>query len=144
MNDTTRRCFIVGLDGSQYSLKGLDLAAEYGASRSTPIIGIYVRHHPSALAASTVAAGAHRLALDALANDIETDMLLHLANYPGSWKFETRDGDPAHKLIEAATDHGAKLVVVGHRGHNPITELLIGSVAAALVRNSPVSMLLAR
>lgn len=45
-------------------------------------------------------------------------------------------GDARSTLLETAHDHGADLLVIGSRGLGPITRLLLGSVATALVAHS--------
>lgn len=53
-------------------------------------------------------------------------------------------GRPDVKLVDAAKDANAGLIVMGAYGRNRITDYFIGSNAAAVVRTSPVPVLLAR
>lgn len=53
-------------------------------------------------------------------------------------------GRPDVKLVDAARDANAGLIVIGAFGRNRITDYFIGSNAAAVVRTSPVPVLLAR
>ena len=53
-------------------------------------------------------------------------------------------GRPDVKIIDAAKDVGAGLIVMGAFGRNRITEYFLGSNAAAVVRTSPIAVLLAR
>ncbi|MFT5441115.1 MAG: nucleotide-binding universal stress UspA family protein [Myxococcota bacterium] len=53
-------------------------------------------------------------------------------------------GRPDVKLVDAAKDANAGLIVMGAYGRNRITDYFIGSNAAAVVRTSPVAVLLAR
>ena len=53
-------------------------------------------------------------------------------------------GRPDVKLVDAAQDANAGLIVIGAFGRNRITDYFIGSNAAAVVRTSPVPVLLAR
>ena len=144
MNANAHGPFVVGIDGSDCAIAALDAAVELGAPTAAPIVAVFVRHHPGTLAASTVATAAHHLALESVTNDIEAELLTRLADYPGQWRFDAREGDPEHQLIEAAEQHGARMVIVGHRGHNPVTERFAGSVAAGLVHHCPISVLVAR
>ncbi len=53
-------------------------------------------------------------------------------------------GRPEMKIVECAKTAGAGLIVMGAYGRNRITEYFMGSNAAAVVRSSPVAVLLAR
>jgi nucleotide-binding universal stress UspA family protein len=46
------------------------------------------------------------------------------------------EGDARSALLEIAGDRDADLLVVGSRGHGPISKLLLGSVASSLVQHS--------
>lgn len=53
-------------------------------------------------------------------------------------------GRPDTKIVETAAAQGAGLIVMGAYGRNRITDYFLGSNAAAVVRTSPVAVLLAR
>ena len=53
-------------------------------------------------------------------------------------------GDPADIAIAAARAHGAALIVVGSHGRTGIKRFLLGSVAERIVRDAPISVLVAR
>ncbi len=53
-------------------------------------------------------------------------------------------GRPDVKSVDAAREAGAGLIVMGAYGRNRITEYFLGSNAAAVVRTSPIAVLLAR
>ena len=53
-------------------------------------------------------------------------------------------GRPDVKLVDAARDAGAGLIIMGAFGRNRITDFFTGSNAAAVARTSPVAVLLAR
>ena len=44
-----------------------------------------------------------------------------------------RGAQPAHEIADLAEDIGADLIVVGTRGHEPLTGLLLGSVTQRLL-----------
>jgi nucleotide-binding universal stress UspA family protein len=52
------------------------------------------------------------------------------------------DGDPAHRLLEAAADWDADLIVVGSRGQSGLERLLVGSVARAVLYHASCSVLI--
>lgn len=51
-------------------------------------------------------------------------------------------GDPARELLNAATREDAALVIIGKRGTTPISDLLLGSTAATVARESRQPVLL--
>lgn len=53
-------------------------------------------------------------------------------------------GRPADTVVRVANDEGCDLIVVGHRGHNPLEELLIGSVAKQVMDHAHCSVLVVR
>lgn len=52
------------------------------------------------------------------------------------------DGNPAHRLVEAAAKWDADLIVVGHHGHNGLEQLFVGSVARSVLYHAPCSVLI--
>jgi nucleotide-binding universal stress UspA family protein len=52
-----------------------------------------------------------------------------------------QDGNPAHRLVEAAADWEADLIVVGTHGHGGLGPI-VGSVARAVLYHAPCSVLL--
>ncbi|MEN8183093.1 MAG: universal stress protein [Myxococcota bacterium] len=53
-------------------------------------------------------------------------------------------GRPDVKIIDAAKEAGASLIVMGAFGRSRITDYFLGSNSAAVVRTSPIAVLLAR
>jgi nucleotide-binding universal stress UspA family protein len=53
-------------------------------------------------------------------------------------------GRPDVKIIDAAREAGAGLIVMGAFGRSRITEYFMGSNSAAVIRTSPIAVLLAR
>lgn len=52
-------------------------------------------------------------------------------------------GDPAPRILERAADIGASLILMGTRGHGPISSVMLGSVAYKVVHAAalPVTLL---
>lgn len=61
-----------------------------------------------------------------------------------NFKILIKEGNAAKKIIEAAEEEKADLVVMGRRGLSAIEKLFIGSVANQVLRNSPVPLLLTK
>ena len=136
--------FLVGLDDSVESIGALATAARLGTPIEAELVLVFVRHTPPTLAGSPEAWSAHELALDAIAEDIHDRATAQLKEYPGSWELVQRSGDPTAGLIEAARSHDAALIIVGHRGHSELVDLMLGSVASRLVHHSPIAVLVAK
>ena len=56
----------------------------------------------------------------------------------------TAHGDVVASISEAAKSLGAELLVVGSRGHGPLSGAVLGSVSHALVSRSPVPVTIVR
>lgn len=57
---------------------------------------------------------------------------------------ERRVGPAVDRILEAAADAGADLIVVGSRGHGRLRRAILGSVSGALVRKSRVPVVVVR
>jgi nucleotide-binding universal stress UspA family protein len=57
---------------------------------------------------------------------------------------ETGEGDPKVEIVEQATRWGADLIVVGSETERRFRRVLLGSVAAAVVKNASCSVLVLR
>lgn len=57
-------------------------------------------------------------------------------------KKEVDSGEASEKIMDAAIDAGASLVVVGKRGRGMVKEILMGSAANAIMRRSEMPVLL--
>ncbi len=68
----------------------------------------------------------------------------HLSSLRERAPVETRvlEGDPARTIVDVAAREKAGLLVLGKRGHNPLTELLLGSTAERVLRRATVPVLM--
>lgn len=57
---------------------------------------------------------------------------------------DTRFGDPAEEIIQAALEHEADVIVMGSRGRTGLERVLLGSVARNVLTHAPVSVLIVR
>jgi nucleotide-binding universal stress UspA family protein len=57
---------------------------------------------------------------------------------------EVRAGDPATEIVASATQHAIDLIVVGHRGHNRLVWLVLGSAARKVLEAAPCPVLVVR
>ena len=59
------------------------------------------------------------------------------------WRL-AEDKHASEGILQAATEEGADLIVVGSHGRTGIGRMLLGSIAAKVVSQSPVPVLVAR
>jgi nucleotide-binding universal stress UspA family protein len=75
------------------------------------------------------------------------EQLIKLARerIPGTVRYETLviSGDPAERVLDAARDLDADLIVMGTHGRRGLSHLVLGSVAERVVRESPIPVLTA-
>jgi nucleotide-binding universal stress UspA family protein len=55
-----------------------------------------------------------------------------------------REGDPAHTIIDVASENDADMIVVGARGNTGLRRFMLGSVAGKLSHHAPTSLLIVR
>jgi nucleotide-binding universal stress UspA family protein len=63
---------------------------------------------------------------------------------PGQVQLDVRVGDPAEAIAAAGREHTAALVVMATHGRTGLSRMLLGSVAASVVRRGSVPVLLVR
>jgi nucleotide-binding universal stress UspA family protein len=82
------------------------------------------------------------------AEDLEPDWQEFLHNLPLGggllWEKQTREGQAAQTITEAADEIGADLVVTGTHGRSGLAHMLLGSVAEQVLRSTSYSVLTVR
>lgn len=58
--------------------------------------------------------------------------------------FHVRVGHPSEQIVDFAEEMNAELIVMGHRGRNPIARWLVGSVARAVIDHANCPVLVVR
>ena len=142
-NPRTNPMLVVAVDLSPESMYALDLAAAMAAPQRAALRIIHVHHAPPTLsvsAAATVEFEKAETEIDGLVKKAVSD---HLAEFDGEWSLVSRSGNIAHELLAEAEDVDAGLIVVGHRSHGTVRDLLLGSVASNIVHHSRRSVLVA-
>jgi nucleotide-binding universal stress UspA family protein len=133
---------IVGYDGSPPSARALDAAIRLLRGRSGRIDVVYVAHIPGIDMMSADAVGEMQRDFDEIERDLRTSAGEQLRDREERWTFERRQGLIGEALIDAAKDIGAAnpdgivTIVVG--SSSQALHRIVGSAAVALVRHSPV------
>lgn len=142
---------ILGTDGSTHAQLAETVLLRLPLARSAEIIVAAVSPPPAFTAGDPMSGGmigddyAQVIAIERERAEAEANRSAERLRAAGmSAKAITRLGDPAGELIAAAEEYGASLIAVGSHGVGGFMELLLGSVAKALVNKAPCSVLIAR
>jgi nucleotide-binding universal stress UspA family protein len=133
---------VVGYDGSPPSTRALDAAIRLLLGRTGRIDVVYVAHLPGIDMMSADAVGEMQRDFDEIERDLRTSAGQQLSDREERWTFERRQGLIGEALIAAAKDisnanpDGIVTIVVG--SSSQALHRMVGSAAVALVRHSPV------
>jgi nucleotide-binding universal stress UspA family protein len=137
------KTILIATDGSAPAGQALDVAIDIakqtGATLQVlsvrpPVVGGRAGAGPAILEVEELTGAEHiSEAGAALAREAGVDATAHTAH-----------GDVVDAIADAATVFGADMLVVGSRGHGPLTGAVLGSVSHALVRRSPVPVTIVR
>ncbi len=135
---------VVGVDGSDESWAGYQAALDLAKATGASIVAVHVEYLS---AWATFGLGATLGDVFEADEKVRTELTDEAQRRGESHDVEVevmvRKGRPANEITAVATDVGADLVVVGHRGHGGATSWL-GSVATEVVHRAPCSVLVAR
>jgi nucleotide-binding universal stress UspA family protein/nitrite reductase/ring-hydroxylating ferredoxin subunit len=122
--DGEYRHVLIGTDGSatatEAARKGVELARASGAAVTFVLVG------------------------DPLVGAVVLEDAARSAEGIAEVRTRTEEGDPAERLVEAASDTGADLVVVGNKGMAGPRRYLLGSIPSRVAHGSPVDVLVAK
>jgi nucleotide-binding universal stress UspA family protein len=133
---------LVAYYGSPSSLKAVSFAMELAEASAAQIKLLVVAQLPEppskAESSAKIRLTTERFA-DAFAH-IKTEGRSHGID------IETKvvEGDPANEIVQQAADERSDLIIMGHRGHNPLKEWLLGSTSKRVVTHAPCSVTIVR
>lgn len=141
---------VIATDGSDPSMHAAQLAVELARTHSAALLVVYVVEpypflglgdiSPDGFVAYTAAA--KQVAEQALA---QVAALCQDGGKPVALQTRLLEGNtPAHAIVQCAQAEGADLVVLGTHGRNAIERLLLGSVAARVVAQATMPVLVTR
>ena len=143
--DTAREVVVVGVDGSAESIAALRWASRYAAAAGAQVRAVHAWHYRAALG---VTEGRTPQSVTAdVEQRIHGELAAAVAQVypdPDDRRVETllRYGHPVEVLIDESKN--ADLLVVGHRGHNAFTGMLVGSVSIHCVTNAACPVVVVR
>lgn len=139
---------LVGLDGSEYSLKALEFAIDLAKKYSSQLVLVHVVMR-QIYAINPPEAGI--LAGTAIVRELEAEGKAILAKGEETVKAQglpvqarLRQGVPAEELLRAATDEKADLIVLGSRGLSQVKAFLLGSVSDKVSHHAKCPTLIVR
>lgn len=137
---------VVGLDGSEASLRAADAAAD--AARRHDLRLVLACVVPWSPYSFTTAEENERRSIDKerevqAAHDRVLDPVLERLSADGDVEVEglVRHGHPAETLVALAREHDAAWITVGRVGQSRVRTLLFGSTPSSLIQLSPVPVL---
>jgi len=137
---------VVGYDGSPPSSRALDAAIRLLHGRSGRIDVVYVAHMPGIDMMSADAVGEMQIDFDEIEKDLRTSAGEQLRDREERWTFERRQGLIGDQLIAAAKDisdsNPDAIVTIVAGSSSQALHRMVGSAAVALVRHSPVPVVI--
>lgn len=146
IGDTRALEIVVGFDSSPAATRALAAALALLHDRPGSLHVVYVLKNPVATGFTSMAYAEMVQAEEQVAQEVEHDIGVLLANQTVSWQFERRSGQIGHELVAAADSLGSSkpgsvVVIVVGRSTQAVHQVL-GSVPVALAHHSahPVLM----
>jgi nucleotide-binding universal stress UspA family protein len=137
---------VVGYDGSPPAARALDAAVNLLEGRTGRIMVVYVAHLSSTVMLSAGAIAEMESDFDDIEKELRQTATDQLAGRVEAWEFERRQGVIVEELLAAAKDiheaHSGETVVVVVGSSSQLSHRVIGSVAVALARHSPVPLVI--
>lgn len=148
------RRIVLAVDGSAPSERAVEVCADLAASLGAEVTVIHVMVDPVMVVppvAPTEAMVAPPLLTDAALREAEAAGQEILARALAALRAKGVAATPrqargpvGQRVVEAAKEIRADLIVLGSRGHGRLEELLLGSVSDAVARHAPCSVLIVR
>jgi len=144
--EDTHRPVLAPVDFSAYSEAALLCAAELAHVLGSPLIVLHVIHDPGEAPGYYSVKGRHKQ-LERL-EDVAAEMLDKFLQkvreeHPGQAALNTATtklvtGLPVNRILEAAKNTHARMIVMGSQGRTGLAHMMLGSKAEQVVRLSPV------
>ena len=136
---------VIGLDGSAGSTHALQWAIDMARRLDAEVVAVHVESLPTYIPApmgilQPAETPEQRADLE---EALATEWCLPLRKSGVRFRAILEEGAPAATgLIEVGLREGADMIVVGSRGHNAVTEFLLGSVSHQVAHHSPIPVVI--
>jgi len=136
---------VVATDGSASAERAVEVALDFAAHFDAAVHACYVVDRGEVADSPESVRDEFAEALET-AGDDALSFVADEASEIGAGEVVTavREGEPAIELIDYAREHDADLIATGTRGRHGEHSFLLGSVAEAVVRESPIPVLTVR
>jgi len=136
---------VIGLDGSTGSAHALGWAIEMAKRLDAEIVAVHIESVPAYLPApmGILPAMESPEQRDELRQIFEKEWCAPLRRSGVRFHGIVTEGAPTGAtLVKTALHEGGDMIVVGSRGHNGVTELLLGSVSHQVAHHSPIPVVI--
>ncbi len=147
------RAALLAEDGSEGAKVAAELLARWPVFRAVPTTVLSVAEVAVPMSVG-VAAGLYDRILTSYTESVDearreftaiaTTTAEHLTRAGLTATVDVRDGEAAAAIVEAASDHGVDLIVMGTRGHTGLARLILGGTARSVLIHAPCSVLIVR
>ena len=138
------KTILIATDGSAPAGQALDVAIDIAKQTGATLQVLSVRPPRRRRARRVPAPRSSRSRSSTGAEHISEAAAAHAREAGVEATAHIAHGDVVDCIADAATAFGADMLVVGSRGHGPLTGAVLGSVSHALVRRSPVPVTIVR
>jgi nucleotide-binding universal stress UspA family protein len=135
---------VVGTDGSDGAEAAVQTVIDLARGSGATVHVVCAYPAPSALERIGLTARQEQVSLRGVAADVVAREERRFREAGFGVEKHVREGDPAHTLIDVATEQDADLIVVGARGNTGLRRFALGSVSGKLSHHAPKSLLIVR
>ena len=142
--DWNPKAIVVGVDGSETSMRAAEIAAEIARSRQAKLVLVTVVRPPEGwwgIGGAPPTPEALSTALVEGQQQVLRETEEHLDLDGVDYETAEELGDPTSRLIAVAEERDAGLIVIGKRGAGLAERVMLGSVADRLCHHSPVPVM---
>jgi nucleotide-binding universal stress UspA family protein len=130
---------VVGYDGSDCARAALGVAIELARALGEPLVAAYAAEPPQRSVGAEWQE--HRRALEEIGERVVAEAEREAREAGVEVEPAIVAQRPAEALLGVAEARKARLIVVGTRGHGPITSVILGSVPSKLLHRSELPVL---